>query len=125
MSHFPPVARVGPLYVPGVTGCYACQTIAWRRDFPLLDAAIDAQRAKPSPAATIGPACGLIGGQIGMEILHLLTGLATPSTQGVEHIFDLRTMEVVRNAIVPEPDCPVCGNLPHADRPAVKETAGG
>ena len=28
MSHFPPVARVGPLYVPGVTGCFACQEIA-------------------------------------------------------------------------------------------------
>jgi bacteriocin biosynthesis cyclodehydratase domain-containing protein len=125
MSHFPPIARVGPLYVPGVTGCYACQTIAWRRDYPLLDAAIDAQRAKPSPAATIGPACGLIGGQIGMEIMHLLTGLATPSTQGFEHIYDLRTMEVERKAVVPEPDCPVCGNLPHAAPPAVKETADG
>ena len=55
-----------------------------------MDAAIDAQRAKPSPSANIGPACGLIGGQIGMEVLHLLTGLATPSTQGVEHIYDLR-----------------------------------
>ena len=125
MSHFPPIARVGPLYVPGVTGCYMCQMIAWRRDYPLLDAAIDAQRAKPSPAATIGPACGLIGGQIGMEIMHLLTGLATPSTQGVEHIYDLRTMEVDRKDVVPEPDCPICGNLPHATPPAVKETASG
>jgi len=25
MSHFPPIARVGPLYVPGKTGCFACQ----------------------------------------------------------------------------------------------------
>ncbi len=125
MSHFPPIARVGPLYVPGVTGCYACQGIAWRREYPLLDAAIDAQRAKPSPAATIGPACGLIGGQIGMEAMHLLTGLATPSTQGVEHIYDLRTMEIDRKEVVPEPDCPVCGHLPHAGRPAVKETADG
>ena len=125
MSHFPPVARVGPLYVPGVTGCYACQTIAWRREYPLLGAAIDAQRAKPSPAATIGPACGLIGGQIGMEIMHLLTGLAAPSTLGVEHIYDLRTMEVDRKPVVPEPDCPICGHLPHAGAAAVKETADG
>jgi bacteriocin biosynthesis cyclodehydratase domain-containing protein len=125
MSHFPPIARVGPLYVPGVTGCYACQGIAWRREYPLMDAAIDAQRAKPSPAATIGPACGLIGGQIGMEAMHLLTGLATPATQGTEHIYDLRTMEVDRKPVVPEPDCPVCGHLPHAGRPAVKETADG
>jgi hypothetical protein len=34
-------------------------------------------------------------------------------------------MEVERKAVVPEPDCPVCGNLPHAARPAVKETADG
>jgi bacteriocin biosynthesis cyclodehydratase domain-containing protein len=125
MSHFPPIARVGPLYVPGVTGCYACQGIAWRREYPLMDAAIDAQRAKPSPAATIGPACGLIGGQIGMEAMHLLTGLATPSTQGVEHIYDLRTMVVERKPVVPEPDCPVCGDLPHADEEAVQEAAEG
>jgi bacteriocin biosynthesis cyclodehydratase domain-containing protein len=125
MSHFPPVARVGPLYVPGVTGCYVCQSIAWRREYPLLDAAIEGSRAKPSPAATIGPACGLIAGQVGMEVMHLLTGLSTPSTQGIAHIYDLRTMEIERDAVVPEPDCPICGNLPHADRTAVKETAGG
>ncbi|HEU4736253.1 MAG TPA: ThiF family adenylyltransferase, partial [Solirubrobacterales bacterium] len=33
MSHFPPVARVGPLYVPGVTGCFSCQEISYRRTF--------------------------------------------------------------------------------------------
>jgi bacteriocin biosynthesis cyclodehydratase domain-containing protein len=125
MSHFPPIARVGPLYVPGVTGCFNCQEIAYRREYPLFDVAIEQRRAKPSPAATIGPACGLIGGQIGMEMMHLLTGLAVPSTQGVAHIYDLRTMEVEREPVVPEPDCPVCGHLPHADRTAVKEAAGG
>ena len=57
--------------------------------------------------------------------MHLLTGLARPSTQGVEHIYDLRTMEVDREAVVPEPDCPICGHLPHAGRPAVKEAADG
>ncbi|MFT3866204.1 MAG: TOMM precursor leader peptide-binding protein [Solirubrobacterales bacterium] len=126
MSHFPPIARVGPLYVPGVTGCYVCQSIAWRREYPLLDAAMDAQRAKPSPAATIGPACALIGGQIGMEVMHLLTGLATPAAQGIAHIYDLRTMEAERQPVVPEPECPICGDLPHAGvEPAVKETTGG
>src|SRR5690348_16180294 len=113
MSHFPPVARVGPLYVPGETGCFACQEIAYRRDYPLFDVFIEQQRAKPSPAATLGPACGLIGGQVALEAMHLLTGLAKPSTHGVAHIFDLRTMEVKREAVVPEPDCPVCGEMEH------------
>lgn len=113
MSHFPPVARVGPLYAPGKTGCYACQEIRYRREYPLFDTAIEQRRAKPSPAATLGPACGLIGGQVALEVVHLLTGLSRPSTQGVAHIYDLRTMEVEREPVVPEPECPVCGHLEH------------
>jgi molybdopterin-synthase adenylyltransferase len=116
MSHFPPIARVGPLYVPGETGCFACQVAAYRRAYPLFDVAIEQRKAKPSPAATLGPACGLIGGQIGLDIMHLLTGLAEPSTQGVGHIYDLRTMKVEREPVVPEPDCPVCGHFPPSER---------
>jgi len=123
MSHFPPIARVGPLYVPGETGCFACQETAYRREYPLFDVAVEQRRAQPSPAATLGPACGLIGGQVGMEIIHLLTGLSRPSTQGVAHIYDLRTMEVKREDVVPEPDCPVCAHLQPSER--VTETAGG
>jgi bacteriocin biosynthesis cyclodehydratase domain-containing protein len=123
MSHFPPIARVGPLYVPGETGCFACQETAYRRQYPLFDVAVEQRRAQASPAATLGPACGLIGGQVGMEVMHHLTGLARPATQGVAHIYDLRTMEVEREPVVPEPDCPVCGHL----QPAApeRETAEG
>jgi bacteriocin biosynthesis cyclodehydratase domain-containing protein len=125
MSHFPPIARVGPLYVPGVTGCFACQIAAYRRSYPMFDIAIEQRRAKPSPAATLGPACGLIGGQVGLDIMHHLTGLAEPSTLGVGHIYDLRTMEVEREPVVPEPDCPVCGRLPTAMPRDRAETKSG
>jgi bacteriocin biosynthesis cyclodehydratase domain-containing protein len=47
--------------------------------------------------------------------MHLLTGLARPSTKGVAHMYDLRTMEVKREPVIREPDCPVCGHLPHED----------
>jgi bacteriocin biosynthesis cyclodehydratase domain-containing protein len=122
MSHFPPIARVGPLYVPGVTGCFACQVAAYRRSYPMFDVAIEQRRAKPSPAATLGPACGLIGGQVGLDVMHHLTGLAEPSTQGVGHIYDLRTMDVEREPVVPEPDCPVCGHLSTAVPRRIGET---
>ncbi|HVD41936.1 MAG TPA: TOMM precursor leader peptide-binding protein [Solirubrobacterales bacterium] len=115
MSHFPPIARVGPLYVPGKTGCFICQEIGYRREYPLFDVAIEQRRAKPSPAATLGPACGLIGGQVAMETMHLLTGLSRPATQGVAHIYDLRTMEVKREPVTPEPECPICGKMPHEE----------
>jgi molybdopterin-synthase adenylyltransferase len=126
MSHFPPLARVGPLYVPGETGCYACQEASWSREYPLLDAVIEQRRAKPSPAATLGPACGLIGSHVALDLMHLLTGLAKPSTQGVEHIYDLRTMEVERNPVAPEPGCPVCGEMEPQPRqtPEEREAAG-
>jgi bacteriocin biosynthesis cyclodehydratase domain-containing protein len=115
MSHFPPIARVGPLYVPGRTGCFACQEAAYRREYPLFDVAIEQRRAKASPAATLGPACGMIGGQVALEVMHLLTGLAEPSTLGVAHISDLRTLEVKREPVVAEPGCEVCGHLQPGD----------
>jgi bacteriocin biosynthesis cyclodehydratase domain-containing protein len=124
MSHFPPIARVGPLYVPGQTGCFTCQETAYRRQYPLFDVAVEQRRAKASPAATLGPACGLIGGQVALDIMHLLTGLAEPSTLGASHIYDLRTMEVEREPVVAEPGCPVCGEMQPAQEP-VKETAEG
>ncbi len=121
MSHFPPVARVGPLYVPGVTGCFNCQEIAYRREYPLYDVAIEQGRAKPSPAATLGPACGLIGGQVAMEAMHLLTGLSRPAALGVANIYDLRTMKVQRELVRPEPECPICGDMSHEE---VEEEGG-
>ncbi len=111
MSHFPPVARAGPLYVPGQTGCFACQDISYRREYPLYDVAIEQRRARPSPAATLGPACGLAGGLVGAEVMHFLTKLTIPAMLGVGYIYDLRTMEVERFEVVPEPECPVCSHL--------------
>lgn len=111
MSHFPPIARVGPFYVPGLTGCFACQEISYRRTYPLFDVAVEQRRAKSSPAATLGPACALIGGQVALDVMHYLTGLAVPSTLGVGHIYDLRKMSVEREEVVPEPECPVCSHL--------------
>jgi bacteriocin biosynthesis cyclodehydratase domain-containing protein len=113
MSQIPPIARVGPLYVPGKTGCFVCQEIANRREYPLLDLFVEQRRAKPSPAATLGPACGLIGSHVALDIMHLLTGLSKPSTHGVAHLYDLRTMELKHEPVVPEPSCPVCGQLQH------------
>jgi bacteriocin biosynthesis cyclodehydratase domain-containing protein len=125
MSHFPPVARVGPFYIPGVTGCFTCQIAAYRRSYPMFDVAIEQRRAKRAPVATMGPACGLIGGQVALDVMHHLTGLAEPSTQGAGHIYDLRTMEVEREPVIPEPDCPICGHLPTAVPRGKGETKAG
>lgn len=111
MSHFPPVVRVGPLYVPGRTGCFACQEIAYRREYPLYDVAIEQRRARPVPAATLGPACGLTAGFVAAEIMHFLTGLLPPRTLGAGYTLDLRSFELERYEVVPEPECPVCAGM--------------
>ncbi|MEA2377754.1 MAG: sulfur-carrier protein adenylyltransferase/sulfurtransferase [Thermoleophilaceae bacterium] len=110
MSHSPPVARVGPLYVPGTTGCYACQETAYRESHPLYDELVEQHRGRPSPAPTLGPVCAFVGGQVALEVLHQVTGLCPPATLGVAHIYDLRTMGVTREPVPHLPACAVCGS---------------
>jgi bacteriocin biosynthesis cyclodehydratase domain-containing protein len=109
MSHSPPVARVGPLYVPGMTGCFNCQEQTYRDAFPLYDELVEQRRGRPSEAATLGPVCAFIGGQVALETLHQVTGLVPPASLGVAYIYDLRTMEVSRDPVPRLADCPVCG----------------
>jgi bacteriocin biosynthesis cyclodehydratase domain-containing protein len=109
MSHSPPVGRVGPLYVPGVTGCFACQEASYRDAFPLYDELVEQRRARPTPAATLGPVCAFVGGQVALEVLHQLTGLFAPATRGRAHIYDLRTMTLTHEEVPRIPGCPVCG----------------
>ena len=109
MSHSPPVARVGPLYVPGETGCFECQEMTYRECFPLYDELAEQRRGRPSQAATLGPVCAFVGGQVALETVHRITGVCEPATLGRAHIYDLRTMTVTREDVPRVPDCPVCG----------------
>jgi bacteriocin biosynthesis cyclodehydratase domain-containing protein len=110
MSHSPPVARVGPLYVPGTTGCYACQESAYRESHPLYDELVEQRRGRPSPAPTLGPVCAFIGGQVALETLHQITGLCPPATLGAALIYDLRTTQLTREQVPRLPGCEVCGS---------------
>lgn len=110
MSQFPPLARLGPTYVPGLTGCYACQESAWRVRYPLFDELAEHRRRQPSPAAAFGPACGFIGSQVAMDVVHHLSGVAPPATLGTALTVDLRTMEIERTRVEPLPGCRVCGS---------------
>lgn len=109
MSHSPPVARVGPLYVPSVTGCFECQEATYREGYPLYDELVEQRRGRASEAATLGPVCAFVGGQVALETLHHLTGLVAPASRGVGLAYDLRTMEVTREEVPHRADCPVCG----------------
>ena len=109
MSHFPPFARVGPMYVPGETGCFNCQERAYRRTYELYDHIVEQRRGSPSPAATLGPVCAFVGGQVALEVVHELTGLCRPASRGMVRVFDTRTLGVTEEAVPRDPDCEVCG----------------
>jgi bacteriocin biosynthesis cyclodehydratase domain-containing protein len=113
MSVFPPTLRVGPTYVPGVTGCFVCQEIAYRRDYPLFDRAIAALDSH-SPGATFAPACGLIGSLVANEVIAHVTGLQPLTCAGKAFMINTITLDVRHEDVPREPDCPVCG----AGRPA-------
>lgn len=107
MSQHPPKVRVGPTYIPGQTGCFACQERAYRRAYPLYDALEAAEPVRP-PSATYGPACGMVGTLAAGEVVRLLAGLGEPATVGSALLFDLHTFELEREPVPREPDCPVC-----------------
>jgi bacteriocin biosynthesis cyclodehydratase domain-containing protein len=109
MSHSPPVARVGPMYVPGETGCFACQEESYRAAHPLYDELVEQRRGRPSPAATLGPVCAFVGGQVALEVLHRLTGVVQPASLGTAHVYDLRTMRVALEHVPRLDGCEVCG----------------
>jgi bacteriocin biosynthesis cyclodehydratase domain-containing protein len=110
MSHFPPFARVGPLYVPGETGCFNCQERAYRRSYELYDHIVDQRRGSPSPAATLGPVCAFVGGQVALDVVHQLTGLCPPASKGSVRVFDTRTLELSAEPVPRDPLCEVCGS---------------
>ena len=109
MSHFPPFARVGPMYVPGETGCFNCQERAYRESYELYDHIVEQRRGAPSPAATLGPVCAFVGGQVALDVVHHLTGLCEPASKGSVRVFDTRTLTVMEEPVPRDPLCEVCG----------------
>jgi bacteriocin biosynthesis cyclodehydratase domain-containing protein len=108
-GQYPPHVRVGPLYVPGRTGCFECFERASRREFGLYDELARWRQCNPTVAATLGPASGIIGEIIAMEVMHYLAGLGDPATLGASVTIDLRSLLVERRESPSDPECPTCG----------------
>jgi molybdopterin/thiamine biosynthesis adenylyltransferase len=103
----PPLLRVGPFYRPGLTACFACHEQGLRRDSADYDAYVARMRSAPARGATLGPASGIVGTALAMEVLHLLAGI-DPATAGAAHLLDLRTLRWRRQGVARDPSCPVC-----------------
>jgi bacteriocin biosynthesis cyclodehydratase domain-containing protein len=104
-GQLPPLVRAGPFVVPGATPCLRCFERTLRADTPLYDELEAMRKADPRPAATLGPACGLVGSILALDVLAFLTGLHEPATWGRALSIDMRTMESTRVPVVGEPGC--------------------
>jgi bacteriocin biosynthesis cyclodehydratase domain-containing protein len=108
-----PLSRVGPTVIPGRSACLECEERRHRRTHPLYDELAEFQTANPSDAATVGAACGVVGSMLAMEAIHLLTGAIQPASLDAALVLDLRTMTIVREEVMRDPDCPACGEGSH------------
>jgi molybdopterin-synthase adenylyltransferase len=106
-GQLPPLIRVGPLYIPGRTACFACHETALRADAPAYDAYVAHVQATPSRAATLGPTSAIAGSTLALEVMHLLLG-SEPATAGAALTIDIRTLAVTREAIPRDAQCSVC-----------------
>lgn len=106
LSQQPPMIRVGPLYVPGRTGCVACLEADLRRRFPLFDALERADRLARQHASS-GPASAAAAALGVHEAVRFLIAGDT-GTVGRAQRIDLVTLEVTAEQLPMRPDCPIC-----------------
>jgi molybdopterin-synthase adenylyltransferase len=107
MSQQPPLVRVGPLYVPGETGCFACQEAVWQTEYEAYGELAAAEQPF-APATTFGPACGAVGSLAASEAVHHLAGLGRPRSLGAALVLDLSTYELTIRDVPRDPACPRC-----------------
>ena len=108
-SQWPPLIRVGPLYVPGRTPCFACHETALRTGSLAYDSYVEHARTTPSRAATLGPASALVGSLLAQELVHLLIGVE-PATSATAHTIDLRTLQVAGDVVPRDGSCDACSS---------------
>ena len=78
-----------------------------RRAFPLYDELADRLNAEPPRATTFGPASGIAGTLVALELTHLLLGRPV-ATEGRALLLDMRTLATRWEEVERLRDCPAC-----------------
>jgi bacteriocin biosynthesis cyclodehydratase domain-containing protein len=113
----PPLLKIGPTYIPGRGACFACHEHQLRRDFPLYTELAEQRRREPPAATTLGPASGIVGTLLALEVMHLLVRAEPPATFDRALLIDMGTLQTRWEAIERDPDCPTCAGLRAAAPP--------
>jgi bacteriocin biosynthesis cyclodehydratase domain-containing protein len=109
-GQLPPLLKIGPTYMPGDGPCFSCHERALARESLAYEDYVAFRTVEPVTAPTLGPASCVVGGLMGMELLHLLTGRA-PATKGAAVLIDMRTLTVRHERFDRDPECRACKHL--------------
>jgi bacteriocin biosynthesis cyclodehydratase domain-containing protein len=107
----PPLLKIGPTYVPGRGACFACHETRVQRSFPLYRQLAEHRRRHPPDAVTLGPASGVIGSLLALEVMHLVAADEPVATQDRALLLDMRSLQTRWEDVERDPDCPVCRSL--------------
>ncbi|WP_445147647.1 TOMM precursor leader peptide-binding protein [Baekduia sp. Peel2402] len=106
-----PIMKIGPMFVPGRTACFACEETQMRADSPFYDELVAMRRRDGRFAMTLGPASGLVGTVLSIEVMHALLGRPA-ATEGKAMLLDIQTFRTWWAPVTRDPACAVCGQVP-------------
>jgi ribosomal protein S12 methylthiotransferase accessory factor len=113
------VIWLGPLFIPGSTGCWECLAQRLRINHP-VESYLQQQKGKqnPSPTALASLPSTL---QVGLnlvvtEVIKWLACGENKSLAGTLITFDTHTLKTQHHRLIQRPQCPSCGDCDRADR---------
>ena len=113
---------LGPLFVPGETGCWACLAQRLRANRQMESYILD-RRERPGPVLESQPAfpatVALAHQLAATEITRWLAAPATTCLKGALHTVDVAKGESMEHTLVKRPQCASCGE-PHLGRRAAE-----
>jgi ribosomal protein S12 methylthiotransferase accessory factor len=118
-----PVGRwvwLGPLFVPGKTGCWACLTERIRANAPVLSY-LDAKRGHTGEVtachASTPATLQMARGMAATAVASWVARRELPHLEGKVYALDALTGETQTHALVRLPSCPECGEPVPVNRP--------
>jgi oxazoline/thiazoline synthase len=119
-----PQPWIGPLFVPGRTGCWSC--LAHRlRGHRRLEAHVLRRRGRPlrAPEAMLPAARHALAGLVATELAkHVVLGRS--ALEGAVLTLDLATLDRVTHPLTRRPQCPACGEPAQPHAPPVRPPLG-
>jgi bacteriocin biosynthesis cyclodehydratase domain-containing protein len=109
-GQLPPLLKIGPTYMPGDGPCFTCHETALTKASRSYEDYVAFRASEPVMTPTLGPGSGVVGGMLGLELLHLLAG-HVPSTQGVAVLMNMRTMTIRHEQVDRDAMCKTCKHL--------------